>query len=151
MPRCGIRAKLSLVRLAQRRRMSIFVRVDPGFLRRTQLESFQSRRMRSAFASELLHSPDVECAPVARRFARRETNFIAFRINGLTKAVNPTDAKCFVHSFGPGDAWMTRPLLVKTDPLFATLLTVLFEPRSKLRGRGKEGRRGRSWFHVAPL
>ena len=151
MPRGGIRAKLPLVRLAQRRSMSIFVRVDPGFLWRTQLESFQSCRMHSTFASELLHSPDVECAPIACRFARGETDFIAFRINGLTKAVDPTVAECFVHSFGPGDDWVTGPLFVKTDPLFALLLAVIFEPRSKLRGSGKEDRRGRSWFHIAAI
>ena len=107
--------------------------------------------MHSTFASELLHSPDVECAPIARRLARGETDFIAFRINGLTKAVDPTVAECFVHSFGPGDDWVTGPLFVKTDPLFALLLAVIFEPRSKLRGRGKEDRRGRSWFHIAAI
>src|SRR5258707_5939110 len=91
-------------------------------------KSFKSRWAHATEPGKVLSSPDIYRAPVARRLPRRESDFVAFRIDRLPQTVDPTYAQSFIHRLWPGNAGPPRTLLVETNPQLTRVFMMGLQP-----------------------
>src|SRR5215468_11058012 len=80
---------------------------------------------------EFLHAPDVDNAPVAFRFSRRES----YRVNAfacaLAHAVNPAKTQSLAERFGIGDALLAGSNPVETHKQLCGRSVIALQPFSK--------------------
>src|SRR4029077_5941715 len=95
------------------------------------LKSLYPSRSNATLAHKLFHPANVDRAPVAGRPTRCKTNFVALTIDGFAQTVDPTEAKRFIHRFGPGDTGASGSFPVKAYPLLALCLMMFLQPRAK--------------------
>lgn len=103
------------------------------------------RRTNSPLTNEFLDARDIGRTPNAAGTPRRETNFVALRVNCFSQTVDPTKAQSFVDRLRPGNAHPPGKLSMKSNPLFDADLVMFLEPLSKIIGFAEKNRRiGRS-------
>src|SRR5206468_535789 len=88
-------------------------------------------RSNAPLAHKLFYPANVDRTPVAARPTRCKTNFVALGIYGLAQTVDPTEAKCLIHRFGPCNAGTSGRFPVKADPLLAFCLMMFLQPCAK--------------------
>src|SRR4029453_8849492 len=143
------RRPVLLERRSERRRETIpalLVGVDPGPIFAPGRERLLPRQMHPPGSIELLRPPDVHVAPDAARPARREPDGVSIGVQAPADAVDPADAESLVHRLRPGDARLSRALLVKPDEELFRGGVVLLEPLPQGGRRPEKGwpiRRGR--------
>ena len=102
--------------------------------------------MHQAFPREFLNKFDVNGAPGAGGLARSEANHVAGFPEALANAIDPAEAQCNLHGFGPGDAGLSGILLVEAHKEFAEFVVVRFEPVAEVGWRREKCR---FWRHGA--
>src|SRR5262249_54734613 len=97
----------SVVRLRQVD-AALLIGIDARFVFFPGFKGTEAGWPHQASLDERLRTPDVDAAPDAAGFARREANGVAGRIDALPNAVDPAIAKCFVNRLGPSNACFAR-------------------------------------------
>ena len=96
--------------------------------------------MHQAFFCKLLNKSNVNGAPGAGGLARSEANHVAGFPEALANAIDPAEAQCNLHGFGPGDAGLSGILLVEAHKEFAEFVAVGFDPLFQINRRLNGGR-----------
>lgn len=65
----------------------------------------QTCKMHETKLGELLHTCDIDRAPIAPGFSRCEANAISGRVDAVADAVDPAETERLVYRLGIGDAW----------------------------------------------
>ena len=117
-------AKLFFLFASELRALSLFVRVDGGFVFVACSEGLEASWMHQALLCELSDKANVDGAPGAGGLAGGETNCVAGFVEALANAVDPAEAEGDFHGFGPGDAGLSGISFVEADEMLLELVVV---------------------------
>src|SRR3954454_7899217 len=127
LPSLLIRAEFLLV-LSWQRAHLVLVRVDRGLLLAPLLERAQPGGLHSSELRQLRDARDVDRAPGARLFSRRETDAVTDVVDAPPHAVDPAEAERLIDRLRPSDGRLPRVLLVKADQELGSRGMVLRQP-----------------------
>ena len=115
LPRRFISFEFPGVRFNQLR-TSLFIRINARAVFFSRRERLQPVRLHSFLFDKSFDVANVDGAPDAAGFARRESDHVTVFIDALANAVDPSEAQSFIDRLGPGDAGFAGTLFVEADP-----------------------------------
>src|SRR4029453_9074117 len=100
--------------------------------------------MHQARLGEFLRALDVHRAPDAPGLPWCEADRVPLGVDRPADAVDPAEAQGLINRLRPGDAGLSRALLVEAHQELAARGVMLLEPRAELGRSGEERRLHRS-------